>query len=174
MKKQYKENIINDVKDKLQRSKAVFITEYKGLTVGNLTNLRRDLRAKNGDLKIVKNTLFLMASRGLMPNVEENIFTGPTAIIFSYGDPVNIAKQIISFNKSNPYLVIKGGFFDNGFILPDKVELLSTLPDKSMLIMMLMSMLNAPITRFINAVSSPVTTLLAALNGIIQNKQMNK
>ncbi len=171
MNKQSKGNAVSEIREKILKSKAIFITEYKGLKVGELTNIRRDLRAKNGDLKIVKNTLFLLAAKGVLPNIEEKVFTGSTAVMFSYGDPAVVVKQIVSFSKTNPLLVIKGGIVNNDFIAPGRVILLSTLPEKEVLIGMLINTLSSPISRLVYAVASPISGLITVLNGIIQNKQ---
>ncbi|MGB9734958.1 MAG: 50S ribosomal protein L10 [bacterium] len=170
MNKQGKGAIVSDVREKILKSKAIFITEYKGLKVGELTNLRRELRAKNGDMKIVKNTLFLRAANGIIPEINEKIFTGPTAVMFSYGDPTLVAKQIVGFSKNNPLLVIKGGILENDFILPERVMLLSTLPEKEVLLSMLLNVLSSPLTRLANAISSPISGLINVLNAIKENK----
>jgi large subunit ribosomal protein L10 len=170
MNKQTKAVTVSDIREKILKSKAIFITEYKGLKVGELTNLRRELRSKNGDLKIVKNTLFLLAAKGILPDINGKIFTGPTAVMFSYGDPSAVAKPIVAFSKNNPLLIIKGAILGNDFLLPERVMLLSTLPEKEVLIAMFINTISAPISRFIYAVSSPISGLINVLNGIKQNK----
>lgn len=171
MNRQAKGNVVADIREKILKSKAIFITEYKGLKVGELTNMRRELRAKKGDLKITKNTLFLRAAQGILPNIEEKVLTGSTAVMFSYEDPGAVVKQIVGFSRNNPLLVIKGGIFNNDFITSDKVTLLSTLPEKEVLIAVLLGTLSAPISRLIFALASPVSGLMTVLNGILQNKQ---
>ena len=171
MNKQSKGLAVSEVREKILKSKAIFITEYKGLKVGELTNIRRELRAKHGDLKIVKNTLFLLAAKGILPDIEEKVFTGSTAVMFAYDDPALIVKQIVGFSKTNPLLVIKGGIVDNDFIIPERVILLSTLPEKEVLIGMLLNVLSSPISRLVYAVASPISGFITVLNGIIQNKQ---
>ncbi len=171
MDRQSKGHAVSDIREKILKSKAIFITGYKGLKVGELTNLRRELRAKNGDLKIVKNTLFLLASKGIIPEIEEKIFTGSTAVMFSYGDPASVVKQIVGFSKNSPLLVIKGGILDNSFMMPDRVVLFSTLPERDVLVGMLVNVLSSPISRLVYAVASPISGLITVLNGIIQNKQ---
>ena len=171
MNKQSKEKNVADIRDKIGKSRAVFITGYTGLKVGELTNLRRELRAQNGDLKIVKNTLFLLAAKGILPDIDKDVFTGSTAVMFSYGDPGQMVKQIVGFSKNNPLLVIKGGVVDKGFIVPEKVLLLSTLPEKEVLIGMLVNALGSPISRLVYALASPLSGFITVLNGILQNKQ---
>lgn len=170
MNKQGKSVVISDVREKILKSKAIFITEYKGLKVGELTNLRRELRAKNGDVKIVKNTLFLLAAKGIIPKLDEKVFNGATAVMFAYGEPSLVAKQIVGFSKNNPFLIIKGAILENDFILPDRVEFLSTLPEKEVLLSMLINALSSPISCFSNAISSPISGLINVLNAIKQNK----
>ncbi len=171
MNKQSKGQVVSDIRERIMKARAIFLTEYKGLKVGELTNLRRELRAKDGDLKIVKNTLFQLAAKGILPEIGKNVLTGSTAVMFSYGDPAAVAKQIVGFSKSHPFMVIKGGVFDNNFVVPDRVLLLATLPDRETLVGMLVNTLSAPISRFVYAVASPIAGLITVLNGIKQNKQ---
>lgn len=171
MNKESKGQVVSEVREKIQKAKALFITEYKGLKVGELTNMRRDLRTKDGDMKIVKNTLFLLAAKGILPEIESTIFTGPTAVVFSYGDPGTVVKQIVGFSKTNPLLVIKGGVLDNTFITADKIVMLATLPDRETMLGIFVHTLSSPLSRLVYAVASPVSGLLNALNGILQNKQ---
>ncbi|MCL4557141.1 MAG: 50S ribosomal protein L10 [Deltaproteobacteria bacterium] len=171
MNKQSKAEAVSDIKGKIVRSKAIFITGYKGLKVGELTNLRRDLRKSNGDLKIVKNTIFLLSARDTVPGIREETFTGSTAVMFAYDDPSVVARQVVGFSKSNPLLVIKAGIIDNNFVAADKVILFSTLPDRNALIVMLLNVLNTPMSRLAYAAASPLSGLITVLNGIIQNKQ---
>jgi large subunit ribosomal protein L10 len=171
MNKQSKGEIVSNIREKILKSKAIFITEYKGMRVGELTNLRRELRAKDGDLKIVKNTLFLLAAQGILPGINEDMFVGSTAVMFAYSDPSVLARQIVGFSKNNKFLVIKGGIVDNNTILADKVVLFSTLPEKNVLVGILLNAMNAPVTRLVYAVASPISGLITVLNGIIKNKQ---
>lgn len=171
MNKQSKGEIVSDIREKILKSKAIFITEYKGLRVGELTNLRRELRAEKGDLKIVKNTLFLLAAQGILPQINKDLFAGSTAIMFAYSDPSVLAKRIVGFSKNNPFLVIKGGIIDNNALLADRVVLFSTLPDKNVLVGMLLNIMNAPVSRLVYAIASPISGLITVLNGIIKNKQ---
>lgn len=171
MNKQSKGEIVSDIREKILKSKAILITEYKGLKVGDLTNLRRELRAKKGDLKIVKNTLFLLAAQGILPETDKELLVGSTAVMFAYGDPSVIVKQIVGFSKSNPFLVIKGGIIDNHAVRAEKVILFSTLPDKNVLVSILLNTLNAPMARLVYVIASPIAGLITVLNGIIQNKQ---
>ncbi len=171
MNKQSKAELVSTLQGKIAKSKAIFITGYKGLKVGELTNLRRELRKSDGDLKIVKNTLFLLSIRDTIPGITEETFTGSTAVMFAYGDPSAIAKQIVGFSKNNPLLVIKAGIMNHSFMAADKVVLFSTLPDRNALVGMLLSTLNAPMSRLVNAAASPIAGLITVLHGILQNEQ---
>ncbi len=174
MNKQSKGNVVTDIREKILKSKAIFITEYKGLKVGELTNMRRELRSRKGDLKITKNTLFLRAAQGILPAIDAKVLTGSTAVMFSYDDPAAVVKQIVGFSRNNPLLVIKGGVMNSDFLSPDKVSLLATLPEKEVLIAILLGTISAPISRLVYALSSPVSGLINVLNGILQTKQTNK
>ena len=94
--------------ERLGASSAALLTEYRGLSVRQLAQLRRQLRDAGGEMKVYKNTLVRFAARDLGLEIEE-LLTGPTAIAFVDGDPVNVAKALRDFARTNPALVVKGG-----------------------------------------------------------------
>jgi large subunit ribosomal protein L10 len=107
--------VVEEVRDRLDGSSAALLTEYRGLDVGSISELRRALRAAGGDYKVYKNTLVRFAARDLGLEIED-MLTGPTAIAFvterpdgSPGDAVDVAKALKDFAKTNPALVVKGG-----------------------------------------------------------------
>src|SRR5918995_3455075 len=107
--------VVDEVRQRLSDAPAALLTEYRGLKVGELAQLRRSLREAGGDYKIYKNTLVRFAARDLGLELED-LLTGPTAIAFtterpdgSAGDAVDVAKALRDFARGNPALVVKGG-----------------------------------------------------------------
>src|SRR5581483_1330437 len=100
--------VVNEVKDRLQAASAAVLTEYRGLDVAAISQLRRALREAGGEYKIYKNTLVRFAARDLGLEIED-LLTGPTAIAFVDGDASAVAKALRDTARTNPALVVKGG-----------------------------------------------------------------
>src|SRR5688572_2400595 len=102
--------VVAEVKGRLEASDGAILTEYRGLSVGDLATLRRSLRDAGGEYKIYKNTLVRLAAAdlGLLADLE-SMLEGPTAIAFVSGDAVTVAKALRDFSRTNPNLVVKGG-----------------------------------------------------------------
>src|SRR4029079_17913646 len=100
--------VVDEVRAKLDAADAAVLTEYRGLDVSAMAELRRALRDAGGSYKIYKNTLVRFAARDLGLEIED-LLTGPTAIAFVDGDAVNVAKALRDFAKTNEHLVVKGG-----------------------------------------------------------------
>ena len=159
--------VVDEVRDRLQGAAATLLTEYRGLTVGELARLRAALRPVGGEYKVVKNTLTAIAAREAGFDVPADMLTGPTAITFADEDPVAVAKVLRTFSKENPNLVVKGGILEGRFIdgaetlrladLASREELLGGLAGDFEAIM-------AGPARLANAALSQVAYLVTALS----------
>ena len=101
--------VVDEVRNRLDASDAAVLTEYRGLTVAELAELRRELAAAGGDYKVYKNTLVRLAIADGPQAELHDLLTGPTAIAFVSGDLSAVAKALRDFARSNPSLVVKGG-----------------------------------------------------------------
>ena len=108
--------VVTDVKERISGSSATMLTEYRGLTVSQLAQLRAELRKAGAEYRVVKNTLTKIAVRDAGFEVPDDLLTGPTAITFCGEDPVAAAKALRTFAKENPALVVKGGILEGRFI----------------------------------------------------------
>jgi large subunit ribosomal protein L10 len=139
--------VVEEVRAKLDAADAAVLTEYRGLNVAATAELRRALSDAGGDYKIYKNTLVRIAARELGLEIDD-LLTGPTAIAFVNGDPVNVAKALKDFAKTNPALVIKGGLLD-GVVLDEKaMSALADLEPREVLLSKLAGALAAPMQQF--------------------------
>ena len=111
--------VVDEVRSASSGADAALLTEYRGLDVTAIGELRRALREAGGDYKIYKNTLVRFAARDLGLEIDE-LLTGPTAIAFVDGDAVTVAKALRDFARDNPALVVKGGLLGRGCCLPTK------------------------------------------------------
>lgn len=162
---------IAEIVANLDKSTAAVLTDYRGLTAEEMTELRRNLREAGINFKIFKNTLSTIAAREAGLDELEQLLIGPTAIAFGYEEPTTLAKLISEFAKKHDALEIKGGVFENQVIDSSKVKKLATLPSREVLISQFVGLLNMPIARLVNTLNKPVRDLAVTLYQVAQAKQ---
>ena len=128
-----KVSAVKELADKFRESNAVLITEYRGLSVPQLAQLRERLRG-TATYTVAKNTLTALAAKDAGVDGLEDLFVGPTAIAFVTGDPVEAAKGLKAFAKENDKLVIKGGILDGKVISADDIKKLADLESREVLL----------------------------------------
>ncbi len=128
-----KEATVAELKDKFQSSNAVLLTEYRGLTVAQLKELRGSLR-ENASYAVVKNTLTKIAANEAGISTFDDDLAGPSAMAFVHGDTVAVAKALRDFAKANPLLVVKGGYFDGAALSAEEVGKLADLESREVLL----------------------------------------
>ncbi|MFD8566472.1 50S ribosomal protein L10 [Streptomyces sp. NPDC057694] len=124
---------VAELTDKFRSSNAAVLTEYRGLTVAQLKQLRRSL-GENSEYAVVKNTLTKIAANAAGIDTLDDLFNGPTAVAFVTGDPVVSAKGLRDFAKDNPNLVIKGGVLDGKALSADEIKKLADLESREVLL----------------------------------------
>jgi large subunit ribosomal protein L10 len=140
--------VVDEVRERLSSSSAALLTEYRGLKVGDLAELRRALRPAGGDFKIYKNTLVRFAVRELDVEGVEELLIGPTAIAFVDGDAAAVAKALRDYARTNPALVVKGGILGDKALTADEARALADLPSREVLLARFAGGLAAPLQQF--------------------------
>ena len=140
-----KREIVDGIKDKIQRASSFVIIDYKGLTVAEDTQLRNEFRKAEVEYKVLKNTLVQIALNELGYTDFDEALNGPTAIAFSYGDAIAPAKVAVSNIKKLNKMQVKCGMLDKKFVDEATVQALSKVPSKETLLAMLLSVLQAPV-----------------------------
>ncbi len=140
-----KKQVVEEIAEKLKESEATVLVDYRGLTVEEVTELRRQLRENNVDYKVYKNTLSRRAAEAAGLEELKDTLVGPTAIAFSKDDVVTPAKVLHEFAKDHEALEIKGGVIEGEIATLEELKELSTLPDYEGLLSMLLSVLQGPI-----------------------------
>jgi len=140
--------VVDEVRQRLDESDAVILTEYRGLTVKDLAGLRRSLRTNGGDYKIFKNTLVRLAAKQSGLEELDDLLTGPTAITFISGDAAAVAKSLRDYSRTNPLLVIKGGLLGEKVISARETAALADLPSREVLLARLAGLMAAPLQQF--------------------------
>ncbi|GGO92171.1 50S ribosomal protein L10 [Nocardioides phosphati] len=162
---------VAEVVDTFNASNGAVLTEYRGLSVAELQQLRRSL-GENADYAVVKNTLALIAAREAGFEGLDDLLTGPTAIAFIKGDVVEAAKGLRDFAKANPALVIKGGFLDGNVLDAAEVAKLADLESREVLLAKVAGALTATLAQALyvfNALPSKTAQLAAALEAKAAN-----
>lgn len=128
-----KDAAVAELTEKFQNSSAALLTEYRGLTVAQLKQLRGSI-ADHASYAVVKNTLSKIAANAAGISALDDHLTGPSAIAFVHGDTVAVAKALRDFAKANPLLVVKGGFFDGNYVTAEEVNKLADLESREVLL----------------------------------------
>jgi Ribosomal protein L10 len=137
-----------DLKKKIGDSKDFIFTEYRGLTVEQISALRKQLREKNAEFHVVKNNFARIVFEELGYTKEvEPVLAGPTAVAFAKADPNEVAKILVDFAKDVPALKVKAGLVDKGFMGEAEVAAFSKLPGRNQLLAMFMGALRSPVQK---------------------------
>jgi large subunit ribosomal protein L10 len=163
---------VAELKDKFSSSSAVVLTEYRGLTVKALRDLRRSL-GENATYAVSKNTLTTIAAREAGVEGLDEHLVGPTAITFVEGDPVVAAKGLRDFARTNPLLVIKGGVLEGKFLNPDEVRRLADLESREVLLAKVAGGMQGVLQQAISLVSAPLSQMARLAAALEQAAQEN-
>jgi len=168
--------VVDDVRERLGATSAALLTEYRGLDVKAISDLRRALRQVGGEYKIYKNTLVRFAARDLGLELEE-LLTGPTAIAFitekpdgSPGDAVDVAKALRDFAKTNPTLVVKGGVLGTKPLTADEAKALAEVEPREVLLAKLAGALAAPMVQFAGLLEALPRNFAYGLSALIDKQ----
>ena len=147
---------IAELSDKFTSSTAAVLTEYRGLSVAQITELRRSLRG-NATYAVVKNTLTKRAAEDAGVTAFDGQLVGPSAIAFVEGDPVEAAKGLRDFAKANPHLVIKGGVMEGKALSAEEITKLADLESREVLLAKLAGAMNASLSNAVSLFAAPLS-----------------
>ena len=159
--------VVDEVKDRLRSSSAAILTEYRGMKVGDLSTLRRSLKASGGDYKIYKNTLVRFAVKDLGLDELDPLLTGPTAIAFVDGDAVGVAKALRDYARTNPLLIVKGGVLGESVLSAADTAALADIPPREVLLARFAGLLAAPMQQFAGLVQALPRNFAYGLKALI-------
>ncbi len=165
-----KEAAVQELRDRLAESQNLFLTDFAGLTVEEITKLRGELRKDGSTYAVVKNTLFKIAAGEDLAKQLEEFLAGPTGIVFAGTDPVAPAKAIKQFADDSKKLGIKAAYVDGKFVDKKQVEALAALPPKPELIAKLVGSLASPLRGLVTVLSGNQSGLVRVLNAIREQK----
>lgn len=159
-----KAKAVEGLQGQLERSNAIIITEYRGLTVAELQDLRRKLRPKGVEYHVVKNSLFTRAAEGSGRGALRSLLSGPTAVALGTGDEVELAKGLLDETRTFKMLKIVGGLLGGRAMSADDVASLAKLPSKLQLQATLVGSLQAPLSQTVAVLQAPLAQLVRILN----------
>ena len=147
---------VAELTENFRESSAVVLTEYRGLTVAQLKQLRRSLSG-NATYAVVKNTLTAIAAKEAGVEIDDAVLAGPSAVAFVTGDPVEAAKGLRDFAKANPLLVIKGGVLDGKALSAAEITKLADLESREVLLAKLAGAMNASLSKAVYLFAAPLS-----------------
>ena len=173
MPTQAKREMIDSLVALLNKSNAVFITEYRGLTVKKISDCRRRIREAGGEMKVCKNTLMRIAFTEAGINHASEFDSGPNGYVLSYGDVASTAKAIRDFSKEkgNEALVVKAAILDGKILTQAQIFALADLPSRDVLIGQVVQTIAAPLRGLVTVLSGPSRGLVTCLSQIKDKKE---
>ncbi|MBN1620139.1 50S ribosomal protein L10 [candidate division WOR-3 bacterium] len=171
MATQEKIELVENLTKSIKEAKAVYISDYKGMTVAQMTSFRKKARDAGMSFKVVKNTMTQLALIQSGYTGMESFLTGPTAVAFGYQDPVLPARIIKESFREIGFPVVKGGFLEGKLISRDEINAIADLPPKEILLGYLAGTFAAPITGFMSVGNNLLSGFLRILSSIKDSKE---
>lgn len=162
--------LVDEIAGKLEGAQAVFVTEYRGMTVGDLAGLRRSLRDVDAEHKIYKNSLAKFAVQRVGLEGLDEILVGPTALTFARSDSAGVAKALRDLAKTNQNLILKGGSLSGSFIDVAGITALADLPSRDELLAKLAGGLQAPLVKTAGLLQALPRNFAYGLSALIDQK----
>jgi large subunit ribosomal protein L10 len=157
LNREEKQTVVSDLQKQIEKVKAVVLTNYRGLKVEQMEQLRRRLREEKISYSVVKNTMMKLASKGTDLEKLDAYFEGPTAIAVCHGDPIPLAKILSEFQKTQPLLVIKVGLIEGKVASPEEVKSLASMPGKDVIF-----------GQILGGIQMPAVQVAGTIQGILQ------
>ncbi len=163
--------VVDEIKDKLEAAEAVFVTEYRGLTVGQQQELRRSLSKADAEYKVFKMSLARLAAEAAGFTDLLVWLEGPTAIAFTTGDPVPTAKSLKDFSDANGHLVVKGGLLAGATLDAEAVRKLADIEPRDVLLAKLAGAMSAPMSKLAGLMTAILRQPATAMQQLLEKKE---
>jgi len=163
--------VVDEVRERMGAADGALLTEYRGLSVAELAQLRLELVAAGGDYKVYKNTLVRLAVAGTPGEGLNEMLTGPTAIAFVQGDVSAVAKALRDFARANPNLVVKGGLVGSAVMSAADVNVLAELPSRDTLLAQFAGALSAPLQQLAGLVQALPRNLAYGISALLDQRR---
>lgn len=171
MPTQRKVDQVADLTDKLSRAQLALVADYRGLTVAEITDLRKRLRQSGAELIVAKNTLVTIAAKETNRSGLDDLLTGPTAIAFAYDDLPAAAKAINDFNRGPKQLNVRGGMLGDSVLQGNVLDQVSKMPTRQDVLAQIVGGVSSPVSGVVGVLNAAITNVLYALQGRIDQLQ---
>jgi large subunit ribosomal protein L10 len=171
MPTQRKIDSVADLTDKLSRTQLALVADYRGLTVAEISDLRKKLRETGAELIVAKNTLTLRAAKDSGRDALEPLLSGPTALAFAYDDAAKTAKAINEFNRGPKKLVVRGGMLGTSLLGTNVLDQVASLPTRDQVLAQVVGTVAAPISGVVGVLNAAITNVLYTLQARIDQLQ---
>jgi large subunit ribosomal protein L10 len=165
--KQRKDELIAQYTEQLKECQGIILTDYRGLSVGDMDTVRRALRPSGGIFQVVKNRLLKLALKEAELSLPEEWLIGPTAVGFCYGEVPPMAKIFVDTAKELEALQLKGGVIGTSAVTADQVRTVADLPPREILLSHVLGSINAPASQVVGVVASGVRQILNVLQAYV-------
>jgi large subunit ribosomal protein L10 len=155
---------VADLTEKLDRAQVAVVTDYRGLTMAELSDLRKRLREANAELIVAKNTLTLLAAKATGRDAIEPLLAGPTAIAFAYDDVPKFVRAINDFNRGPRKIVVRGGVLGSALLKEDVLDQVANLPTRNELLAQILGGVSSPVSGVVGVIAAPVNDVFNAVN----------
>jgi large subunit ribosomal protein L10 len=166
MKKSEKTAVVEELTQSFGRASIALVSEYRGMTAAESTEMRKRLRAVRGEMRVAKNSLVRRAIKGTAYEALESKLGGQVGLILSYQDPVELAKTFTAFGPLGDKLKLRGAVLDGKAITAADVQALATLPPRDVVFAQLLGVLNAPATQLVRLLNEPGSYLARVIDAI--------
>ena len=166
-----KAHLVEEIGERLKKAKIVILTDFKGLKVEEINELRRNLRQEGVEYKVVKNSVIQLAGKNTpLEDIKEEI-CGPNALAISYGDPATLAKILIEFREKNDKFKLKTGFSEGKILTLEEIETLAKLPSREVLVAQLLGTMSSPPRQLVSLLYNIIGQFLYLLEAIKKEKE---
>lgn len=165
-----KKQVVEELREKFGRSRGIVLTDYKGMTVAELSELRNALRGSAIEYHVVKNTLARIASEGTPMAPAGGGFKGPVGIAIGYREAPVTVKSILEFAKKNQKLKVTGGVIEGGYYGAKDLQAVAELPPREVLLSMLAGTMQAPLGKLAQLMAATVVRLAHAMSALREKK----
>ncbi len=166
MRKEQKTALVAEIAEGLGRASIALVSEYRGMTAGEATEVRRKLRAVRGELRVAKNTLIRRAIKDTNFSELDGQLGGPVGLILSFADPVELAKIVTGMRELGEKFKVRGGVLDGKALSGEEIQALAALPPREVVLAQLLGLLMAPATQVVRLLNEPASALARMVDAI--------
>ncbi len=166
MRKEQKTALVAEITEGLGRASIALVSEYRGITAGEATEVRRKIRAVHGELRVAKNTLIRRAVKDTAYSMLDEQLGGPVGLILSFADPVELAKTVTGMRELGEKFKVRGGVLDGKPLTAEEIQALAALPPREVVLGQLLGLLMAPATQVVRLLNEPGSVLARVVDAI--------